>query len=146
MSIIMDIHKGKITEEIVRNSGIRLKILAKKLNITKNTLCKRFAEKNLNLTFVRRIGDVLSYDFSKHFPELLLSEEEKNKLKNAALSVSAVKVIDYSKKYRELRERYNSLIGILVQVANENESKNIQKEIGLFIVDEDDNVVASKGS
>ena len=63
-------HKGQIVEKIVRRSGYSITKLAKKLQISRNTLYNRFANPNLGYSFIMDVGSIIHYDFTIDFPEI----------------------------------------------------------------------------
>ena len=69
-------HKGQTVERIVRQNGYTLTRLAKRLNISRNTLYNKFNNPNLSFDFIMKVGEVISYDFSLDFPEMKREPKE----------------------------------------------------------------------
>ena len=126
-------HRGEIVEDVIRKSGFSLKKLSERLGISRNTLYNRFREAELSYRFIRAVGNIIHYNFEIDFAEL---HEETNEISERPLSYidrDAVELLSLEKKYTDLLERYNKLLGILVRLANTNELQTLRKEILRFL-------------
>ncbi|WP_419241688.1 helix-turn-helix domain-containing protein [Cardinium endosymbiont of Nabis limbatus] len=150
----MEKHKGKIVEEAIKKSGFRMKALAKRLGIARNTLYMRLKEAEIKNSFIIEIGKVIHYDFSNEFPGLYGNNENKGDLESLGYESreDSHKYMDESssmirdphflqlqalnKKYLRLMEDYNKLLKILIILANNNELMGIKQEIMEFIKSE----------
>ncbi len=127
--------KGQVVEEIIRNGGYKLTLIADRLHMSRATLYKKFRSDNLTDLFLFNLGKVIRFDFSDVFPEL----------KNSVFYGTASDKIRQSKhqkmqdlrdlqdKYSQILEDYNKLLKFLVELMDENEYHSVKKEIGLFI-------------
>ena len=66
----MEQHKGKIVEEAIKKSGFRMKALASKLGIARNTLYNKLKEADIKEAFIIQIGKIIHYDFANDFPNI----------------------------------------------------------------------------
>ncbi|CAH2559858.1 helix-turn-helix domain-containing protein [Cardinium endosymbiont of Oedothorax gibbosus] len=149
----MEQHKGKIVEEAIKKSGFRMKALAKKLGIARNTLYTRLKEADIKDTFIIEIGKIIYYDFSNDFPGIYEKNEPKGNAESPGyepkgdrheyIDESAIirdphftQLQALNKKYLKLMEDYNKLLNILIILANDNELVGIKQEIMAFIENE----------
>ena len=130
-------HRGEIVDKVVRQSGFALNKLAKRLKISRNTLYNRFKDPELKDDFILDIGNIINYDFKRHFPDLKREDEEDEDRfiggNQVYLDKETVKMLELGKKYMVLLERYNDLLGILVKLTNTNEMNVLRKEIARLI-------------
>ena len=131
-------HRGEIVDKVVRQSGFALNRLAKRLKISRNTLYNRFKDPELKDDFILDVGDIINYDFKRHFPDLKREDEEDDEDRfiggnQVYLDKETVKMLELGKKYMVLLERYNDLLGILVKLANTNEMNVLRKEIARLL-------------
>ena len=131
-------HRGEIVDKVVRQSGFALNRLAKRLKISRNTLYNRFKDPELKDDFILDVGNIINYNFKRHFPGLKREDEEDDRREFADgnqiyLDKETVKMLELGKKYMVLLERYNDLLGILVKLANTNEMNVLRKEIARLI-------------
>ena len=131
-------HRGEIVDKVVRQSGFALNKLAKRLKISRNTLYNRFRDPELKDDFILDVGNIINYDFKRHFPGLKREDEEDDRREFADgnqiyLDKETVKMLELGKKYMVLLERYNDLLGIMVKLANTNEMNVLRKEIARLI-------------
>ncbi len=100
-------HKGKILEKAVRESGIPLTKLTKRINKSRRWIYNAFENPNLSIEYIIQIGDIIHYDFSESLVEL-------KKFKSSALKVHITGEQDYPEywkdKYLELLEKYNNIL------------------------------------
>ena len=131
-------HRGEIVDKVVRQSGFALNRLAKRLKISRNTLYNRFKDPELKDDFILDVGDIINYNFKRHFPDLKREDEEDDEDRfiggnQVYLDKETVKMLELGKKYMVLLERYNDLLGILVKLANTNEMNVLRKEIARLL-------------
>mmetsp|Transcript_974 Transcript_974/g.2383 ORF Transcript_974/g.2383 Transcript_974/m.2383 type:complete len:148 (+) Transcript_974:3666-4109(+) len=127
-------HRGEVVESVVRRSGFSLKKLSERLGISRNTLYNRFQEAELGDEFITSVGDIIHYNFSIDFPDL--RQGTSKMVSEGPLGYAdrnAIELLRLEKKYMELLERYNRLLGILVRLANTNELRTLRKEIIRFL-------------
>ena len=63
-------HKGKILEKAVRESGIPLTKLTKRINKSRRWIYNAFENPNLSIEYIIEIGGIIHYDFSEVLIEL----------------------------------------------------------------------------
>ena len=131
-------HRGEIVDKVVRQSGFALNKLAKRLKISRNTLYNRFRDPELKDDFILDVGDIINYDFKRHFPDLKREDEEDDEDRfiggnQVYLDKKTIKMLELGRKYMVLLERYNDLLGILVKLANTNEMNVLRKEIARLL-------------
>ncbi len=126
-------HRGEIVEDTIRKSGFSLKKLSERLGISRNTLYNRFREPELSYGFIRAVGNIIHYNFEIDFAELHEEANEISERPPTYIDRDAVELLSLEKKYTDLLERYNKLLGILVRLANTNELQTLRKEIFRFL-------------
>lgn len=63
-------HQGEILQEAIKSSGISITRIVDDLGITRPTMYRKFKERELDYTFVKRIGDIIGHDFADDFTSL----------------------------------------------------------------------------
>ena len=100
-------HKGKILENAVRESGIPLTKLTKRINKSRRWIYNAFENPNLSIEYIIQIGEIIHYDFSEVLVEL-------KKFKSSALKVHVTGEQEnpeyWKDKYLELLEKYNNIL------------------------------------
>ena len=128
-------HRGKIVEEAIRKSGYTISKAAAMLGITRNTLYNKFKSPDLSYSFIAEVGSVIDYDFTRLFPALE-STGDMDAFKEKALCYFERNASDFlllEKKYVKLLERYNDLLVLLVQIANDHQLHSLKKQIAEFM-------------
>ncbi len=119
-------HRGEILEAVIRKSGYSIKVLAKRLGVSRNTIYNKFKEYDLSYDFIVRVGDIIRYDFTYEYPEIKttvsLDKEE-----------HAAELWRLEQKYTRLLERDNKLLSFLVKTANNHRLDRLKKEIDKFL-------------
>lgn len=131
----MEKHRGEIVEDAIRKSGFSLKKLSERLGISRNTLYNRFRDSRLSYEFIIAVGNIIHYNFSLDFAELRSETNEVSEGPINYIERDDVELLKLKKKYTDLLERYNKLLGILVRLANANELHTVKKEILRFLED-----------
>ena len=123
-------HRGEIVETAIRKSGFPFKTLAKRLNISRNTLYNRFKNPDLSDEFIITVSNIIHYNFAIDFPEL--GEAINNLAHEGGLQYvdhNTAELLKLEKKYTHLLERHNELLSVLVKMANINELAPLRKEV-----------------
>jgi transcriptional regulator with XRE-family HTH domain len=60
-------HQGEIVQEAIKNSGISITRIVEELGITRPTIYRKFKDDTLDAKFVRKIGEIIGYDFTQNF-------------------------------------------------------------------------------
>ena len=119
-------HQGEIVQEVIKNSGISITRIVEELGITRPTIYRKFKDDTLDTKLVRRIGEIIGYDFSQDFT---LSEQSSlpfvtQPVKNYVTPVvtprvtasqtpdldSTQQLLALQAKYISLLEAYNELL------------------------------------
>ncbi|MCR5888086.1 helix-turn-helix domain-containing protein [Hymenobacter sp. J193] len=116
-------HQGEILQEAIKNSGISITRIVDELGITRPTIYRKFKEETLDYNFVKRIGEIISHDFSHDFTTLQqtvlpftvtapvthigVASERVTPVRN---SVSAPADIDATKQLMALQHKYIALL------------------------------------
>lgn len=123
-------HQGEILQEAIKNSGISITRIVDELGITRPTIYRKFKDETLDYAFVKRVGDVIGYDFSQDFTSLqqgvlpvALSHATQSVTKAVDRSVTGVsqaavtsdndpvkQLLLLQQKYIALLEAYNELL------------------------------------
>jgi hypothetical protein len=107
-------HKGEILEKAVRESGMPLTKLTKKLNRSRRWIYNAFENPNVSIDYILEIGKIIHHDFSEDIAEL-----KKYRTMAAFMHLEHVSEtesedkqgVDYWKnKYVKLLEKYNQLL------------------------------------
>ncbi|WP_342265707.1 helix-turn-helix domain-containing protein [Cardinium endosymbiont of Philonthus spinipes] len=151
----MEQHKGKIVENAIKKSGFRMKALAGKLGIARNTLYTRLKEADLKESFIIEIGRVIHYDFSSDFPGIYERNAQKDDAKVPRYKLKEDnhqytdefsvllkdthfnQLQELNKKYLKLMEEYNKLLKALIIMANDAELAGIKQEIMAFVKEQE---------
>lgn len=130
-------HRGEIVENVIRKSGFSLKKLSERLGISRNTLYNRFKEPELSYEFIIAVGNIIHYNFALELPGLQAEANEMGEGPVGYADRDTVELVKLERKYTNLLERYNRLLGILVRLSNTNELQVIRNEILQFLENSD---------
>ena len=92
------VHRGQIVEKAVKNSGIKISELSRKLDKSRRFVYVLFSNEVAPLHYVRKIGTIINYNFSKEIPEL---EEDLGLSEND---------MSWKDKYISLLEEHNQFL------------------------------------
>ena len=126
-------HRGEIVETAARKSGYTIKKLAERLKISRNTLYNKFNESDLSYDFIIQVSNIIHYNFSPDFPELKLEALEDVEEASGYRAWDMVMLIELKRKYMDLLERYNKLLGSLVKLTHDHELQAVRQKIRCFI-------------
>ncbi|MEN9399162.1 MAG: hypothetical protein RL632_263 [Bacteroidota bacterium] len=105
-------HKGEIVEKAVRQSGLPLTQLAKRMGKSRRWLYNAFDNPTLSIEFILSIGKIIHYDFSNDIDDLQrLRTFDEPKIDENAYTVSSESAEYWKNKYLTLLEKYNRLLG-----------------------------------
>jgi hypothetical protein len=105
-------HKGEIVEKAVRQSGLPLTQLAKRLGKSRRWLYNAFDNPNVSIEHILHIGSIIHHNFSdeildlKRFKNFEDPRSEENKY-----TVPSESAEYWKNKYLTLLEKYNALLG-----------------------------------
>jgi predicted transcriptional regulator len=98
-------HKGQIIEKAVKESGISITQLAKKIKKSRQSVYNIFESQNVPIDLILSIGKAIHYDFSKDIKQLKAYSTKTD------LTVVEEGNVEYWKqKYITLLEEYNQLL------------------------------------
>ncbi len=107
-------HKGEILEKAVRESGMPLTKLTKKLSRSRRWIYNAFENPNLSIEYILEIGKIIHHDFTDDISELkkyrtmkaeTIDEAKKSSEKNCDESTEF-----WKNKYLGILEKYNLLL------------------------------------
>ena len=107
-------HKGEILEKAVRESGMPLTKLTKRLSKSRRWIYNAFENPNVSIDYILEIGKIIHHDFSEDIAEL-----KKYRTMAAFMHLENVSEIDsndkqgqdyWKNKYLKLLEKYNQLL------------------------------------
>jgi|SRR6218665_2750871 len=101
------IHRGEIVEKVVRNSGIPLTRVAKKMGKSRRWLYDVFETVDLSLDYVIEFGKILHYDFSEEIPQI---SSHRPIVKEPSPTYGEENLEYWREKYYSLLEEYNTLL------------------------------------
>ncbi|MBS7566826.1 TetR/AcrR family transcriptional regulator [Mucilaginibacter sp. Bleaf8] len=121
----MNKHYGQIVEKVIRRDGYSISELARLMNVNRRSIYNWFNKKRLKTEVIYRIGGVLSYDFSKEFPELFRTNEFEYLANNPETSsdndeqqAEQAPTDHWKDKYITLLEKYNELLSQNMEAQN----------------------------
>jgi plasmid maintenance system antidote protein VapI len=98
-------HKGQVIQKAVKESGISITQLAKKLKKSRQSVYNIFDSQQVPLDMIIEIGKAIHYDFSKDFKQL------KSYSSQSDATIAEDSNVEYWKqKYITLLEEYNQLL------------------------------------
>ncbi len=119
-------HQGEILQEAIKNSGISITRIVEELGITRPTIYRKFKDDTLDVSFVKKVGEIISHDFAQDFtmPEqhtlsFVTSAPKANVTASITPRVTPAQSIDsdlsrqllaLQTKYIALLEAYNELL------------------------------------
>jgi len=108
----MQIHRGKLLKSIIDRSNISIFDLSRTLSYSIDAIHHHIEMETLDFKLLLAYGEVLKYDFSVDFPEMVLSLAAKESPHAAVMSYNELlKDRDHWKlKYIELLEKHNELL------------------------------------
>jgi hypothetical protein len=102
------IHRGKIVEERIIDSGRKLGFVFEKLRITRPTLRKWLDTPDLEFDKIIKIGKIINYDFSNDFKDIkkyLVAEDPAPYYANSSLKDCIIE----KEKFRSEADMYRDL-------------------------------------
>ena len=128
-------HQGEIARKAIKDSGYTFIHVAKKLNISRNTLYARFHEEVLPPHFLYQIGQAVNHDFVVDIPELRHNKAYLTAVKNDETAETRYnkQMVGLQIKYYQTLEDYNKLLRFLVKIVNDNKFYSLKKEIHTFV-------------
>lgn len=103
-------HKGEIVEKAVRDSGIKLTELAKKMNLSRRHLYNLFEEPDLSVEYIYKIGKIIHHDFTNEIKSYLRDSASGIIENTSDETIPYGEQTEYWKnKYFDLLEKYNEL-------------------------------------
>lgn len=100
-------HRGEIIEKEIRESGIPLTTIAKRMGKTRQWLYLLFENPNVSLDHMLEIGKIIYHDFSKNIPELKTNGVSEVKLET---TYDKTDTPFWKEKYFTLLEEHNALL------------------------------------
>ena len=98
-------HKGQVIQKAVKQSGISITQLAKKIRKSRQSIYNIFESQNVPIDLILAIGKAIHYDFSKDFKQLKTYSTKVDPM------VAEEDNVEYWKqKYISLLEEYNQLL------------------------------------
>lgn len=110
----MELNNGAIVEHAIRRQNVNISELSRRMKVNRKTLYNWFQNEKLDTEVIRKIGQVINYDFSNdlHLP---LSPDAENTLteKPSRESDSPDSIYYWMEKYISLLEDYKRLLKVL---------------------------------
>lgn len=97
-------HKGEIVEKAVRQSGMPLTKLVKRLGKSRKWIYNAFENPHLSIDYILEIGSIIHYDFSTEIKEL----NQNFNLNDSSDGSNSVEF--WKNKYLRLLEEYKVLL------------------------------------
>ena len=84
------IHKGEIIEKAVRNSGMSITNLAKRLGKSRRHIYNIFDNPSVSWETIMQIGKIINYDFTKDFTDIAQVNEYKTQYSKDVFNENSV--------------------------------------------------------
>lgn len=99
------IHRGEIVRKAVKNSGIKISELSRKLGKSRRFIYNMFDKELMPFPCIKKIGMIINYNFSNEIPEL-----EDNLGLNENEMCWKDKYINLLEEHHKLLKEYNEFI------------------------------------
>lgn len=93
-------HRGDILRKEIDKSKVSKSKIAQELGITRRTLYNYFEEADLPYPIIEKVGEIIMFDFSVYFPELLPKNPDQESSYKELAEI-------WRNKYINLLEKYN---------------------------------------
>ena len=104
-------HRGEIVERAIRQSGMPLTQLTKKLGKSRRWIYNAFENASLSIEVILEIGRIIHHDFSNDINELKNYRQLTTEAVEIHYSAYGENTVEYWKnKYLILLEKYNALL------------------------------------
>jgi hypothetical protein len=104
-------HRGEILETAIRQSGVPITRIVKKLSKSRRWLYNQFTRQDVSLDVFLEIGKLIHHDFSQDLKEFKLNTRQSHLIEDANDSMYGNQTAQYWKdKYMHLLEEYNELL------------------------------------
>lgn len=104
------IHRGEIIEKAVRQSGMSIAEVARRLGKSRRHVYNLFEDPNISLDVILQISKIIHYDFTGEFPELKNKHTTQMVNDMDATYEKYKDTVDWKDKYLQLLEKYNALL------------------------------------
>jgi predicted transcriptional regulator len=104
------VHRGEIVEIAVRQSGMAISEVARRLQKSRRHLYNIFEDPNVSLDTILQISKIIHHDFSKEIPEMRITKVNKLLNENEEEYNKTSDVEYWKDKYLFLLEKYNELL------------------------------------
>ena len=101
MSKIKQIHHGELLEKAIRESGVTLTVVAKKMSRSRNHLYNLFEYNKIAIETIIEIGKIINHDFSH---DIYTLEKEKQKQEDVVKN----EILFWKEKYYSLLEEHQT--------------------------------------
>lgn len=126
-------HHGEIIKTAIKQKGIKVTELTKKLEISKYKLHKAFNTPILEEAFIIRLGIAIQHDFSESIPEIAHAYTLKKSIQKQEAETLKKKINHMEEKYLQLLEHYTKLNCFLLNIAHSNQLQTLKDEISICI-------------
>lgn len=104
-------HRGELLESAVRQSGIPLARITKKLNRSRRWLYNQFAKPDVSVDVLMEVGKLIHHDFLPELHDLSLGKAARNiSMDNTVTDYGEQNAQYWKDKYMHLLEEYNTLL------------------------------------
>ncbi|MBI5217962.1 MAG: hypothetical protein HY958_03425 [Bacteroidia bacterium] len=104
-------HRGEIIEKAVRESGMSITELARRLKRSRRHIYNIFNESTVDIDTILQIGNIIRRDFRKDIPDIARYTADAHKNSAVKEGGELYKNAEYwREKYFELLEKYNALL------------------------------------
>lgn len=134
MSTKMNKHKGQVVQKTINKLGLKIKEVARQTKISRGTLYNYFKQPDLDNKVLLKLGRVLRYDFSVHFPELIPLKKEFEDEDGLEIygERTTEELAEIQRKYYKILEKHNTLLKFLVQIAVDYELEDLKEKLSHF--------------
>lgn len=105
-------HRGEIVEHAVRQSGMAISEVARRLGKSRRHLYNLFDEPNVSLDVILQVGEIIHHNFEHEIPvlESKKTNQETNEVQFPYNKQNEGSIAFWKDKYLRLLEKYNLLL------------------------------------
>ena len=111
----MNKHRGQIVEKTIKDLGLKIKEVARQMEISRGTLYNYFKQADLSDDILRKLGKTIRYDFYVQIPDLAPPKDASDHKLYSRKNTE--EVIAVQKKYYILLEKHRALLNIVLGIA-----------------------------
>ena len=111
-------HRGELLEKAIRNSGVPITVLAKRIKKSRRHIYNLFENANIPLETLLEIGKIINHDFTLDLPKLsqFVYTLNPNEIPKSDLTSETIEY--WKNKYIDLLEKHNILLSKFLSITD----------------------------